>query len=58
MQRPALGDVPSGTFLAGGICAAPVHAARTGKGGIVDASLLGSAIWTLGPDLAQSSMNG
>jgi crotonobetainyl-CoA:carnitine CoA-transferase CaiB-like acyl-CoA transferase len=58
MQRPALGDVPSGTFLAGGICAAPVHAARTGKGGIIDASLLGSAIWTLGPDLAQSSMNG
>ncbi|HEY6787275.1 MAG TPA: CoA transferase [Trebonia sp.] len=58
MQRPALGDVPSGTFLAGGICAALVRAARTGEGGVVDASLLGSAIWTLGPDLAYTSMSG
>jgi crotonobetainyl-CoA:carnitine CoA-transferase CaiB-like acyl-CoA transferase len=58
MQRPALGDVPSGTFLAGGICAALVRAARTGQGGIVDASLLGSAIWTLSPDLAYASMTG
>ncbi|MCW2934858.1 MAG: putative Formyl-CoA transferase [Actinomycetia bacterium] len=58
MQRPALGDVPSGTFLAGGICAALVRAARTGEGGVVDASLLGSAIWTLGPDLSYTSMTG
>jgi crotonobetainyl-CoA:carnitine CoA-transferase CaiB-like acyl-CoA transferase len=58
LQRPALGDVPSGTFLAGGICAALVRAARTGKGGVVDASLLGSAIWTLGPDLAYTSLTG
>ena len=58
LQRPALGDVPSGTFLAGGICAALVRAARTGKGGIVDASLLGSAIWTLSPDLAYTSLTG
>jgi crotonobetainyl-CoA:carnitine CoA-transferase CaiB-like acyl-CoA transferase len=57
-QRPALGDVPSGTFLAGGICAALVRAARTGQGGVVDASLLGSAIWTLGPDLAYTSLTG
>ncbi|HEY1698163.1 MAG TPA: CoA transferase [Trebonia sp.] len=57
-QRPALGDVPSGTFLAGGICAALVRAARTGRGGVVDASLLGSAIWTLGPDLAYTSLTG
>ena len=58
LQRPALGDVPSGTFLAGGICAALVRAARTGKGGVVDASLLGSAIWTLAPDLAYTSLTG
>jgi crotonobetainyl-CoA:carnitine CoA-transferase CaiB-like acyl-CoA transferase len=57
-QRPALGDVPSGTFLAGGICAALVGAARTGKGCVVDASLFGSAIWTLGPDLAYTSLTG
>jgi crotonobetainyl-CoA:carnitine CoA-transferase CaiB-like acyl-CoA transferase len=58
LQRPALGDVPSGTFLAGGICAALVRAARTGKGSVVDASLLGSAMWTLGPDLAYTSLTG
>jgi len=58
LQRPALGDVPSGTFLAGGICAALVRAARTGQGGVVDASLLGSAIWTLAPDLAYTSLTG
>jgi len=57
-QRPALGDLPSGTFLAGGICAALVRAARTGQGGVVDASLLGSAIWTLAPDLAYTSLTG
>jgi crotonobetainyl-CoA:carnitine CoA-transferase CaiB-like acyl-CoA transferase len=57
-QRPALGDVPSGTFLAGGICAALVRAARTGQGSVVDVSLLGSAIWTLGPDLAYTSLTG
>jgi crotonobetainyl-CoA:carnitine CoA-transferase CaiB-like acyl-CoA transferase len=58
LQRPALGDVPSGTFLAGGICAALVRAARTGQGSVVDASLLGSAIWTLAPDLAYTSLTG
>ena len=57
-QRPALGDGPSGTFLAGGICAALVRAARTGQGGVVDVSLLGSAVWTLGPDLAYTSLTG
>ena len=57
-QRPALGDVPSGTFLAGGICAALVRAARTGQGSVVDASLLASAVWTLGPDLAYTSLTG
>lgn len=31
-QRPALGDGPSGMFLAGGICAGLVHVGRTGKG--------------------------
>jgi crotonobetainyl-CoA:carnitine CoA-transferase CaiB-like acyl-CoA transferase len=58
LQRPALGDVPSGTFLAGGICAALVRAARTGQGSVVDASLLASAIWTLSPDLAYTSLTG
>jgi crotonobetainyl-CoA:carnitine CoA-transferase CaiB-like acyl-CoA transferase len=57
-QRPALGDVPSGMFLAGGVCAGLVHTLRTGKGCVVDTSLLNSAMWTLGPDMAYSSITG
>jgi crotonobetainyl-CoA:carnitine CoA-transferase CaiB-like acyl-CoA transferase len=57
-QRPALGDVPSGMFLAGGICAALVQVLRTGEGCVVDTSLLNSAMWTLGPDMAYSSITG
>jgi crotonobetainyl-CoA:carnitine CoA-transferase CaiB-like acyl-CoA transferase len=56
--RPAFGDVPSGMFLAGGICAALVHAQRTGEGVLVDTSLLNGANWTLSPDLAYASMTG
>lgn len=57
-QRPALGDLPSGMFLMGGICAALVRAARTGKGTVVDTSLLNAAVWTLAPDLAYTSVTG
>ncbi|MDT3438783.1 MULTISPECIES: CaiB/BaiF CoA-transferase family protein [unclassified Pseudofrankia] len=57
-QRPALGDIPSGMFLAGGICAALVHTLRTGQGVVVDTSLLGAAAWALGPDLAYASVTG
>jgi len=57
-QRPALGDVPSGMFLAGGICAGLVQTLRSGKGCVVDVSLLNSAMWTLGPDMAYSSITG
>jgi crotonobetainyl-CoA:carnitine CoA-transferase CaiB-like acyl-CoA transferase len=58
MQRPAQGDVPTGMFLAGGVCAAIVHAQRTGKGVLVDTSLLNGAVWTLGPDMAYASLTG
>ena len=58
MQRPAQGDVPSGMFLAGGICAGLVQTLRTGKGCVVDTSLLNSAMWSLGPDMAYSSITG
>jgi len=57
-QRPALGDVPSGMFLAGGVCAGLVKTLRTGKGCVVDTSLLNSAMWTLGPDMAYASITG
>ncbi|HLN17083.1 MAG TPA: CoA transferase [Acidimicrobiales bacterium] len=56
--RPALGDVPTGMFLAGGVCAALVHVLRTGKGVVVDTSLLNGANWTLSPDLAYASLVG
>jgi crotonobetainyl-CoA:carnitine CoA-transferase CaiB-like acyl-CoA transferase len=56
--RPAFGDVPSGMFLAGGVCAALVHAQRTGEGVVVDTSLLNGANWTLSPDLAYASITG
>ena len=55
-QRPAQGDVPSGAFLAGGICAALVSAQHTGIGVVVDTSLLGGALWTLSPDIAYASV--
>jgi crotonobetainyl-CoA:carnitine CoA-transferase CaiB-like acyl-CoA transferase len=57
-QRPAQGDVPTGMFLAGGVCAALVHAQRTGAGEVVDTSLLSGAVWTLGPDMAYASLAG
>jgi crotonobetainyl-CoA:carnitine CoA-transferase CaiB-like acyl-CoA transferase len=55
-QRPAMGDIPSGFNLAGGICAGLVHVLRTGKGIVVDTALLNTATWTLGPDLAYCSL--
>jgi crotonobetainyl-CoA:carnitine CoA-transferase CaiB-like acyl-CoA transferase len=57
-QRPALGDVPTGMFFAGGICAALVHTMRTGKGVVVDTSLLNGATWALSPDMAYASLSG
>ena len=42
---PAMGDLSSGAFLAGGIAAALFRRERTGTGGIVDVSLLSSGMW-------------
>jgi crotonobetainyl-CoA:carnitine CoA-transferase CaiB-like acyl-CoA transferase len=56
--RAAMGDAPSGMFLAAGICAALVGVARTGTGVVVDTSLLASAMWTLAPDMAYASIAG
>jgi crotonobetainyl-CoA:carnitine CoA-transferase CaiB-like acyl-CoA transferase len=57
-QRAGQGDIPSGMFLAAGVCAALVAVARTGKGVVVDTSLFGAAMWTLAPDLAYTSIAG
>ena len=54
--RGAFGDVTTGMYLAGGIAAALVGAQRTGKGTVVDASLLAGGIWSMGLDIAATSV--
>src|SRR5580693_1075076 len=49
---PAYGDTISGTNLAGGIAAALLRRERTGEPSIVDVSLLGSGLWSLGHTVA------
>ena len=56
MQRGAMGDAPSGAFLAGGIGTALFQRERTGKGVLVDVALLGAAVWTLAVDLVPTSI--
>jgi crotonobetainyl-CoA:carnitine CoA-transferase CaiB-like acyl-CoA transferase len=58
MQRGAMGDAPSGAFLAGGIAAALFQRERTGNGCVVDVALLNSACWTLAVDLVPTSIRG
>ena len=45
---PAYGDTISGTNLAGGIAAALLKRERTGEPSMVDVSLLGSGLWSMG----------
>jgi crotonobetainyl-CoA:carnitine CoA-transferase CaiB-like acyl-CoA transferase len=54
--RGALGDGPSGAFLAGGIAAALFRRERTGEHTLVDVSLLGAAVWTLSNDLVPTTI--
>jgi crotonobetainyl-CoA:carnitine CoA-transferase CaiB-like acyl-CoA transferase len=54
--RGALGDGPSGAFLAGGIAAALYRRERTGEATLVDVSLLGAAVWTLSNDLVPTTI--
>lgn len=49
---PAFGDTISGTNLAGGIAAALLKRERTGEPSIVDVSLLGSGLWSMGHTIA------
>ncbi|HEY3695046.1 CoA transferase [Phenylobacterium sp.] len=53
---PALGDLSSGAFLAGGIAAALVRRQRTGRGAVVDVSLLSSGIWAFAPAVIASQL--
>jgi crotonobetainyl-CoA:carnitine CoA-transferase CaiB-like acyl-CoA transferase len=55
---PAFGDVIGGMFLAGGIAAALVASQRDGEGRVVDISLLSSAVWCQGVNVAATSVLG
>lgn len=46
------GDGVTGFMLASGVCAALLQRERTGVTPVVDASLLGAAMWLLGPNIA------
>ncbi|RBY84373.1 CaiB/BaiF CoA-transferase family protein [Blastococcus sp. TF02A-26] len=50
-QRGAMGDRNGGLALAFGVAAALLRRERSGTGGVVDVSLLGTALWTLSSDL-------
>ncbi|GIU86318.1 MAG: CoA transferase [Acidimicrobiia bacterium] len=58
LSRGAIGDAPSGAFLAGGIAAALFRRERTGEPTVVDVSLLGAAVWTLSVDLVSTAATG
>jgi crotonobetainyl-CoA:carnitine CoA-transferase CaiB-like acyl-CoA transferase len=50
-QRGAMGDRNGAMALAFGMSAALLERTRTGKGKVVDVSLLGTAMWTLSSDV-------
>lgn len=51
------GDHPTGTILAGGICAALLRRERTGMGCKVQTSLFNSALWSLQLNIAAANNN-
>jgi len=55
---PALGDVTSGAFLAGAIAAALYRRERTGRGAVIDVSLLSSGVWAFAPSIIASQLYG
>jgi crotonobetainyl-CoA:carnitine CoA-transferase CaiB-like acyl-CoA transferase len=55
---PAMGDVSAGAFLAGAIAAALYRRVRTGRGAVVDVSLLSSGMWMCSPAVVASQLYG
>jgi len=58
LPGPAFGDIQSGAHLAGGIAAALFQRERTGRGAVVDVSLLGSGLWAMQPVIAGAHASG
>ncbi|MFN7955296.1 MAG: CaiB/BaiF CoA-transferase family protein [bacterium] len=56
MQRPAFGDSVGALALAAGVAAALLKRERTGEASVVDVSLLGTAMWTMAPDIVASPL--
>jgi crotonobetainyl-CoA:carnitine CoA-transferase CaiB-like acyl-CoA transferase len=55
---PALGDLSAGAFLAGSLAAALYRRATTGRGALVDVSLLSSGVWVGAPAVVASQVYG
>jgi crotonobetainyl-CoA:carnitine CoA-transferase CaiB-like acyl-CoA transferase len=55
---PAMGDLAAGGFLAGGIAAALLRRERTGRGAVVDVSLLSSGVWMFSPAIVAAPLYG
>jgi len=53
---PGFGDLPSGFMLASGVVGALLRRERTGEGGVVDVSLLGSGMWANSPGIMASEL--
>jgi crotonobetainyl-CoA:carnitine CoA-transferase CaiB-like acyl-CoA transferase len=57
-QRGAMGDRNGGMSLAFGISAALFRRERTGRGSLIDVSLLATAMWTLSSDVLSALQGG
>jgi crotonobetainyl-CoA:carnitine CoA-transferase CaiB-like acyl-CoA transferase len=57
MPGPGFGDSQTGMTLAGGVAAALYKREKTGKGVVVDTSLLGQGLWAMALSLAGTSLN-
>ena len=53
---PAMGDLTSGAAMAGAIAAALLRRERTGRGAVVDVSLLSTAMWVGAPAILASAL--
>jgi len=53
---PAMGDLSAGAFLAGAIAAALYRRSRSGKGSVVDVSLLSAGLWVSSPAVVASQL--
>ena len=58
MPGPAFGDIQGGMNMAGGIMAGLFQRERTGKGCVVDVSLLGSGMWAMAASTAGAYSRG